>query len=273
MPRKNFYLQPGGLASAKQLLNIGRDAAIKVLPEQFAKDADRVPRFQREAKLLASLNHPGIAAIHGLEEFGKTSFLVLELVEGDTLAEQIKKGPIPVEECLKPALQIAEALESAGACKIKDGARRPRLGSLQRQTAHFRKKVETAVECGNPGHVVVEHHSRMNGITNSDPFSCAHELFCPIGVRQSCRKNYRTQLHEQFINLSRQIGPLEGDVAIENLLQDFSACAGLYFARTDPFHKSTCGLAQRMVAAGDIHGYVGIDEYSHARPASISASI
>ncbi|MBP1610313.1 MAG: serine/threonine protein kinase, partial [Acidobacteria bacterium] len=92
---------------------LGRDVAIKVLPEEFAKDADRVARFQREAKLLASLNHANIAAIHGLEESSGTSFLVLELVEGETLADHIRKGPIPVEESLKLALQIAEALEAA----------------------------------------------------------------------------------------------------------------------------------------------------------------
>jgi serine/threonine protein kinase len=92
---------------------LGRDVAIKVLPEEFARDTDRVARFQREAKLLASLNHPNIAAIHGLEESSGTNFLVLELVEGKTLADQIKKGPIPVEESLKFAIQIAEALEAA----------------------------------------------------------------------------------------------------------------------------------------------------------------
>jgi serine/threonine protein kinase len=92
---------------------LGRDVAIKVLPEEFAKDADRVARFQREAKLLASLNHPNIAAIYGLEESGGTSFLVLELVEGETLADRLKHGAIPVEEALKLALQIAEALEAA----------------------------------------------------------------------------------------------------------------------------------------------------------------
>jgi serine/threonine protein kinase len=92
---------------------LGRDVAIKVLPEEFARDNDRVARFQREAKLLASLNHPNIAAIHGLEEDNGTNFLVLELVEGQTLADRIKGGPIPVEEALKLALQIAEALEAA----------------------------------------------------------------------------------------------------------------------------------------------------------------
>jgi serine/threonine-protein kinase len=92
---------------------LGREVAIKILPEEFAKDSDRVARFQREAKLLASLNHPNIAAIYGLEESAGTNFLVLELVEGDTLADRIKAGPIPVEESLKLALQIAEALEAA----------------------------------------------------------------------------------------------------------------------------------------------------------------
>jgi serine/threonine protein kinase len=92
---------------------LGRDVAIKVLPEEFARDADRVGRFQREAKLLASLNHPNIAAIYGLEESDGTNFLILELVEGETLADRIKTGPIPVEESLKLALQIAEALEAA----------------------------------------------------------------------------------------------------------------------------------------------------------------
>ncbi len=92
---------------------LARDVAIKVLPEEFARDADRVARFQREAKLLASLNHPNIAAIYGLEEFERTNFLVMELVEGETLADQIKRGPIPAADALKLALQIAEALESA----------------------------------------------------------------------------------------------------------------------------------------------------------------
>jgi serine/threonine-protein kinase len=105
----------GGMGEVYQAKDqkLGRDVAIKVLPEEFARDTDRVARFQREAKLLASLNHPNIAAIHGLEESEGTNFLVLELVEGDTLADRIKAGPIRVEESLKLALQIAEALEAA----------------------------------------------------------------------------------------------------------------------------------------------------------------
>lgn len=105
----------GGMGEVYQAKDqkLGRDVAIKVLPEEFARDIERVARFQREAKLLASLNHPNIAAIHGLEESDGTHFLVLELVEGQTLAERIKGGPIEVEEALKLALQIAEALEAA----------------------------------------------------------------------------------------------------------------------------------------------------------------
>jgi serine/threonine protein kinase/Tol biopolymer transport system component len=92
---------------------LGREVAIKTLPAEFAQDADRLSRFEREAKLLASLNHPNIAAIHGFEEDDGTHFLVMELVEGDTLADRVGRGAIPVEESLKLALQIAEALEAA----------------------------------------------------------------------------------------------------------------------------------------------------------------
>ncbi len=92
---------------------LGRDIAIKTLPEEFARDANRLARFEREAKLLASLNHPNIATIYGLEEDTGTRFLVLELVEGPTLADQIKRGALPEQQSLKLALQIAEALEAA----------------------------------------------------------------------------------------------------------------------------------------------------------------
>src|ERR1700730_1513363 len=75
-----------------------------------AHDPERLSRFQREAKMLASLNHPNIATIHGLEQFGDTSYLVMELVSGETLAERVKAGPLPIDEALKIAVQIAEAL-------------------------------------------------------------------------------------------------------------------------------------------------------------------
>ena len=91
---------------------LDRDVAIKILPEEFAKDKERLARFEREAKLLASLNHPNIASIYGLEESDGVKALVLELVEGPTLADRIAEGPIPVEEALPIAQQIAEALEA-----------------------------------------------------------------------------------------------------------------------------------------------------------------
>ncbi|HXW61947.1 MAG TPA: protein kinase [Candidatus Acidoferrales bacterium] len=92
---------------------LGRDVAIKVLPEAFARDAERLARFQREAKVLASLSHPNIATIYGLEDSGSTRALVMELVEGPTLADRIKAGPIPVDEAVRIARQIADALEYA----------------------------------------------------------------------------------------------------------------------------------------------------------------
>jgi serine/threonine protein kinase len=90
-----------------------REVAIKILPQAFSLDADRVTRFQREAEVLASLNHPHIAAIYDLAETGDSRFLVLELVGGETLAERIARGPIPINETLAIARQIAEALEAA----------------------------------------------------------------------------------------------------------------------------------------------------------------
>ena len=92
---------------------LGRDVAIKVLPEEFAENEERLRRFQREAKVLASLNHPNIASIYGLEQSGSIHYLVLELVPGETLAERISRGPIPLEEALDIATQMAQALEEA----------------------------------------------------------------------------------------------------------------------------------------------------------------
>src|SRR5262249_48716359 len=92
---------------------LGRSVAIKILPEAFAGDGDRLARFEREARVLASLNHPNIAAIYGLEQSDAQNFLVMELVDGETLADHIKRGPIPVKETIAIARQIAEALEAA----------------------------------------------------------------------------------------------------------------------------------------------------------------
>ena len=92
---------------------LNRQVALKILPEAFATDPDRLARFQREAQVLASLNHPNIAAIYGIEEADDTRALVLELVEGPTLADRIAQGAIPLDEALPIAKQIAEALEAA----------------------------------------------------------------------------------------------------------------------------------------------------------------
>lgn len=92
---------------------LDRDVAIKVLPEAFAHDADRLTRFTREAKTLASLNHPHIAGIYGLEETTDVTALVMELVEGEDLSQRIARGAIPFDEALPIAKQVAEALEAA----------------------------------------------------------------------------------------------------------------------------------------------------------------
>ena len=94
-------------------LKLKREVAIKILPEEFSRDPERISRFQREAEVLASLNHPNIAGIHDLAEARGYRYLVLELVEGETLADRISGGPIPVQEALVIASHICEALEAA----------------------------------------------------------------------------------------------------------------------------------------------------------------
>ena len=97
---------------------LSRDVAIKVLPEAFAADPDRLARFEREAKILASLNHPGIAHLYGFEgaslpDGTSVHLLVMEVVQGEDLAERLKRGPLPVDDAIPAARQIAEALEAA----------------------------------------------------------------------------------------------------------------------------------------------------------------
>ena len=87
-----------------------RDVAIKILPEVFASDRERLTRFEREAQLLAALNHPGIAQIYGVEESGPVRAIVMELVNGSTLAERISRGPLPLNEVLSIGQQLATAL-------------------------------------------------------------------------------------------------------------------------------------------------------------------
>ena len=109
------HLGSGGMGDVYRATDskLGRRVAIKLLPAAFAADAERLSRFRREAQVLASLNHPNIAQIYGLEESGDTRCIVMELVEGETLQALIARGPIPVEDALRLARQIAEALEAA----------------------------------------------------------------------------------------------------------------------------------------------------------------
>ena len=108
-------LGEGGMGAVYRATDtrLGREVALKILPEKFSRDRHRMGRFQREAEVLASLNHPHISMIHRLEEANGVRVLVLELVEGPTLAERIAEGPIAVEEALQVALEIAQALEAA----------------------------------------------------------------------------------------------------------------------------------------------------------------
>ena len=123
--RVGFYeitglLGKGGMGEVYRASDskLGRDVALKVLPGEFAHDAERLSRFHREAQLLASLNHPNIAQIYGFEESGGARCIVMELVEGDTLGERLRRGPIAVEDALPMAKQIAEGLEAACSKRI-----------------------------------------------------------------------------------------------------------------------------------------------------------
>src|SRR5262249_9534129 len=109
------HLGSGGMGDVYEATDtkLGRNVAIKFLPEAFSHDNELVARFEREARVLASLNHPNIATIHDLEVSGGRKFLVMELAGGETLAERIKRGPIPADESLGIAKQICEALEAA----------------------------------------------------------------------------------------------------------------------------------------------------------------
>ncbi len=109
------HLGTGGMGEVYQAIDskLGRRVAIKLLPAAFASDAERLSRFRREAQVLASLNHPNIAHIYGLEESGETRCIVMELVEGETLQARLQRAPVPVDEALAIAKQIAEALDAA----------------------------------------------------------------------------------------------------------------------------------------------------------------
>ena len=97
---------------------LGRDVAIKVIPALFADDRDRLARFEREAKLLASLNHPHICTLHDVGRESGTDFIVMEYVDGDLLSDRLRKGPLPIDKALGYAIEIADALDKAHAVGI-----------------------------------------------------------------------------------------------------------------------------------------------------------
>src|SRR5262245_57090245 len=113
--RVTAFIGAGGMGEVYRGTDtcLKRDVAIKVLPESLADDAERLARFQREAELLAALNHPNIAQIYGLERSAGASALVLELIEGPTLADRIAMGQIPTGEALEIAMRVADALQAA----------------------------------------------------------------------------------------------------------------------------------------------------------------
>ena len=145
---------------------LGREVAIKVLPQEFSADAERLARFEREAKVLASLNHTSIAGIYGLHEHEGTRFLAMELVPGEDLAERLKKGSVPFSEAAEIARQIAEALEVAHEQGIVHRDLKPanvRLtpdGRVKVLDFGLAKALETAVLLGpgpRPGDVADDH--------------------------------------------------------------------------------------------------------------------
>src|SRR5262245_17768899 len=109
------HLGSGGMGDVYHATDakLGRSVAIKLLPEVFARDAERAARLEREARTLAQVSHPNIAAIYGLEEVGAVKFLVMELAAGETLADRISRGAIPLKEALVITRQIADALDAA----------------------------------------------------------------------------------------------------------------------------------------------------------------
>ena len=127
-----------------------RDVAIKILPDEFSSDYDRASRFQREAEVLATLNHANIAAVYDLQEANGSRFLVFELVEGETLADRIVRGPVPLEEALLIAKQVAEALEAAHE-NIKSGLSSPEVAEDHGQRAE------------NPFHGIQHEPQRFEG--------------------------------------------------------------------------------------------------------------
>ena len=132
---------------------LNRHVALKNLPEAYARDAERLARFEREARVLAALNHPGIAAIHGLHEADGLHFLEMELVPGEDLSARLSRGPLPTDEAIAIALHVAEALEAAGAARRVADAE-----GLARVFGLWLERPAEATEEGRRGRRLVEEH-------------------------------------------------------------------------------------------------------------------
>src|SRR5215471_18671151 len=196
-----------------------REVAIKILPDEFSHDADRASRFQREAEVLACLNHPNIAAIYDLQEANGTRFLVLELVEGETLADRLRRGRMPVEEALSVALQIAEAFEAAhekgiihrdlkpanvkvtpeGKVKVLDFGLAKALEAAPRQTASNSPTILSAASnggmiLGTAGYMSLEQARGHVADERSDIFSFGCVLYEMLTGRQTFQGDTVTDL-------------------------------------------------------------------------------
>jgi serine/threonine protein kinase len=170
---------------------LNRDVALKILPEAFAADADRLARFQREARVLASLNHPNIAAIHGLEESDDTTALVLELVEGPTLAERLARGAIPVEEALTIGRQIVAALEAAHEAGITHRDVKP--GNIKLRSDGTVKALDFGLAKVGP---------RPGAPPESSQLRCC-PTFAPLDVARDCPTSRRAVRAARVIQTSR----------------------------------------------------------------------
>ena len=180
-------LGEGGMGQVWQATDtqLNREVALKLLPDAFAADPDRLARFKREAQILASLNHPNIAQIHGIEEAEGTRALVLELVEGPTLADRIAEGPIPLDEALPIVKQIAEALEAAHEAGVIHRDLKP---------ANIKVREDGPSRCWTLDwrRRSTQHPPPSLGAARAAeaPFSCAADVLCPL-VHRLCSTRCR----------------------------------------------------------------------------------
>jgi hypothetical protein len=176
--------------------NLKRQVAIKVLPAAMASDPERVARFQREAEVLATLNHPNIAHIHGLEKSDGTLALVMELVEGPTLADRIAQGPIPLDDALTIARQIAEALEAAHEQGIIHRDLKPAVNSVEIVSADGDR-----LGVGLPKQLFRLDRSDISGCSFSMPFQSSYGV-TPDGrfLRQVPTDDQETQRITILVN-------------------------------------------------------------------------